>query len=923
MKGLRIQIRVFIIALIPTLVISLLLGTYVVISRIGDAKAQLNHYGEVLLSHIVRTSRNGVMKNDRQILQEITNLALEEKDLQSIAFFGPDHELLAYSGSDEPLSLDYSKRIVFDQDNPAIVESSDSVTFTAPIIVDDLKLANNDSLFSHKNNKAAAHKKIIGWVVLTLSKTHTLLQEYQAIIFTLIALSLGLLVSIFLARRTAQRLTSPLLRMRTAVKKLEQGQMDTRIDTISPAEMGELEEGINKMASSLQRARNELSSNVEHATSNLKKSLETIELQNTELAQAQKEALEASRIKSEFIANMSHEIRTPMNGIIGFTNLLLETDLSNLQRNYLTTIQKSTLNLLNLVNNILDFSRLDAGQLRLEYLAFDVRDSIEDILTIMSPLANSKQLEFAALIDDDVPKKIISDPLRFKQIIINLVSNAIKFTDKGEVIIHIKLEKNLSKNTKLRVTISDTGIGLSAADQKLIFRAFQQADNSIARKYGGTGLGLAICKKLVDQLAGKIGVDSNEGKGSIFWFTFTADRSPSEVDDEAELVDLTGTRVFLYEPHPITRKSISNILRHWHVDTVDFADYNDLIATLEETTDPQQKPTLIIAGINQHEVHDGVAANHLTEIRKHFSASIIILTNSSEQATLEYFVSAGATISLTKPVMRNGLYHAIFQLTREPHLQFNKNAAALLEQDIQLQLNGKRILCVDDNVHNANLVTALLKNTHAEIVIAHDGIDAVQQTEKHTFDLILMDLRMPKMDGIEALKSIRLAANSNANTPIIALSAHIADNEHQNLKSAGFNDYLTKPVMKDMLFKIIKKWIKQTPDAEQPAIDWELGLKLANNKRDLAEEMLLLLTKSLPDEITAMQKLLAENNYAVLLQQIHKLHGAICYCGVPRLKRATAALESALKDGNRQHEIAELFRQFQIEVNNVLAAMNA
>lgn len=915
MKGLKIQARVFLITLVPTLVISLLLGSYVIIARINDAKAQLTHYGEVMLNHVVRTSRNGVMKNDRQILQEITNLALEEKDLQSIAFFGPDHELLAYSGSDEPLSLEYSKRIVFDNDKPSVMDDRDAITFTAPIIIDDLKLANGEEYFSKKNAKLSTHKKVIGWVVLSLSKTNTLLQEYQVIIFTLIALAIGLLISVFLARKTASRLTDPLLRMRTAIKKLEQGQMETRITSASPAELGELEEGINTMASALQVARNELKSNVEQATSSLKKSLETIEMQNTELAQAQKEALEASRIKSEFIANMSHEIRTPMNGIIGFTNLLLETDLSNLQRNYLTTIQKSTLNLLNLVNNILDFSRLDAGQLRLEYLAFDVRDCIEDILTIMSPLANSKQLEFAALIDENVPQKIVSDPLRFKQIIINLVSNAIKFTDKGEVIIHIHVEKNSPRNTKLRVSISDTGIGLSATDQKLIFRAFQQADNSIARKYGGTGLGLAICKKLVDQLAGKIGVESQANKGSTFWFTFTADRSMSDTEDSG-LVDLHDTKVFLYEPNPITRNAIKNILTTWRVDTVDFANFDELLNALEPPQEPQAKTTLLIAGINQQQIHEGLAQKYLVNIRKYYVGPLVVLTNSSEQATLEYFVSAGATISLTKPVMRSSLYHAIFQLTREPHPQFDKKIA-MNDQDNYLDLKNKRILCVDDNVHNANLVSALLNSTHAEVVIAHDGLEAVRRAEKQKFDIILMDLRMPKMDGIEALKCIRNSQNSNANTPIIALSAHIADNEHQTLLSAGFNDYLTKPVMKDMLFKTIRKWLQKPTDASL-VIDWELGLKLANNKRELAEDMLALLVKTLPDEVTHMKKLFAENNFTVLGQRVHKLHGAVCYCGVPRLRRAMAALETALKQQNKHAEVAGLFEKFEQEVQLLL-----
>jgi two-component system sensor histidine kinase BarA len=616
---------------------------------------------------------------------------------------------------------------------------------------------------------------------------------------------------------------------------------------------------------------------------------------------------------------------------------------SNLQRNYLSTIQKSTLSLLNLVNNILDFSRLDAGQLRLEYLSFDIRDSIEEVLTIMSTLANAKQLEFVALIDEDVPRKIISDPLRFKQIIINLVSNAVKFTDKGEVVIRVVCEKKTPKTAKLRVTISDTGIGLSPGDQKLIFRAFQQADTSIARKYGGTGLGLAICKKLIDQMAGKIGMDSQEGKGSLFWFTFTAEKAQSDSEPEAELINFTGTNVYVYDAHPITRQVIINTLNHWNIKTVDFSDTKTLLEKLKENTSQSREPSVLIAGINQNQIIQGTAVNELANIREYYKGPLIVLTNSSEQAALEYFLSAGATVSLTKPIIRNNLYHAIFQLISEPQNQSHFKYTPPHDQNMKLHLEGKHILCVDDNIHNANLVSALFSNTQAQITIAHDGLEALQLAEKQKFDLILMDLRMPKMDGIETLKHIRASNNPNTATPVIALSAHIAEHEYKNLTALGFNDYLIKPVMKAILFKTVKKWIQEkshqptstytitkqktsfeqkTSSQDSPVIDWELGLKLAGNKRELAEEMLAMLSASLADEVNQIKQASTEKNYEEAQRRLHKLQGEVCYCGTPRLKKTIAMLETALKQ-SKMDVIPTLLEQFEFESHLLLQAVQA
>lgn len=929
MKGINIQTRVFFLALTPTLILSFLLGAYLIASRIYDLENEMRLHGEMILNHVVNCSRYGILKGNREALHDLTNIFLDETELQAVAFFGPNHEILAYSGNEDPQTAQYVNKITFNDESTTFYENKDTITFTAPVIVNDLNLAVDSSPAAMHRLKNYSHKMVIGWVTISMSRTKTLLKEYQVILITILILTLGIIISILLARRTAKRLTYPLFKMRSAVKELEQGQLDTRVNTHSGGEISELEEGINKMAESLQKARDELQENIDQATGDLQQSLETIEKKNIELAQAQKEALEASRIKSEFIANMSHEIRTPMNGMIGFTNLLLETELTTLQRNYLNTIQKSTLSLLNLVNNILDFSRLDAGQLRLEYLTFDLRDCIEEVLTIMSPAANAKHLAFAALMDEDVPKKIISDPHRLKQIITNLVSNAIKFTDHGEVIIRVTLDKKSPKSTKIRIGISDTGIGLNANDQKSIFKAFHQADNSIARKYGGTGLGLAICKKLIDQMSGKIAVESNQGLGSTFWFTFTAEKASLEPTIDNEIVDFervnakavnTPIEISFFEPHATTRQSITNQLNNWKIHVSDFANFDAFIEHLSSS----KKINFAMIGINQQHINTQVAAETLNKIKQIYSGPLLILTNSSEQSTLDYFIAEGATLALTKPVTRTYLYHAIFQLlqpTRQESALLPQNPPAISAENINLY--GIKILCVDDNVQNANLVNALLQQTGATIIIAHDGVEATQLADKQVFDVILMDIRMPKMDGYEALKLIRASKTANATIPIIALSAHISEHEYEELARIGFTDFLTKPIIKSVLIKKLKKCLQPKnlsttrSHNEKPIIDWQLGIKLANNNQALAEDLLALFIKSLENEFVNI-KLAYENcNHDELLHHVHKLHGAACYCGVPRLKDAVAILEAALKQ-NKMADIPALFDQFEITVMEVL-----
>lgn len=914
MKELNIQTRVFILALIPTLIISILLGTYIIFSRIHDLEENFRIHSEVVLNNLVSSTRHFLIKNNPQAVRDYVNhFMLGENGLQYVAVFDNNHQLLAFSSQEDSNLRAITSHTTFSTKAVvAVTANKEYLNLIEPILM---------KRFDQHYQEIPQDKytsQSLGWVAISLSRSMLLLNEYRVITTTFGFLLIGLLISILLARHTANHLTEPVLLMREGVKKLEKGDLETRIKSQTCGELKELEAGINNMAQSLQRARDEAQLNIEQATADLTHSLETIEIQNIALAKAQKEALEASRVKSEFIANMSHEIRTPMNGIIGFTNLLLETDVTSLQRTYLKTIQKSTFNLLTLVNNILDFSRLDAGHVRLESLVFDVRDCLDEVITIMSPLAQAKQLELVTIVNNDVPQKILGDPLRTRQIITNLVSNAIKFTDNGDIVIRLSVEKDNVHSAKLCFAITDTGMGLQVKDQKNIFRAFQQADSSISRKYGGTGLGLAICRKLVDQMAGKIGVESNHGSGSTFWFTFTAEKAVNE-SEEQHRFNLTNHHFLLYDPHPLVRHAIKNALAIWGIEAEEFETLESLISSVKNGA-LKQHPDLIIIGANQQLINYQQFSENLKELHRYFSSPYILISHATEQSIFDPLLSKNSVL-ITKPITHSQLYHAIFQLTHETPQTSQPYPIA------DNFLSGRSILCVDDNIQNANLILALLNHTDASIRIANSGLEALDFTQQEKFDIILMDLRMPQLDGYETLKQIRLQNNPNRGIPVIAISAHIADDEYQQLTKSGFNDALTKPITKAELLSAIKKCLPphSLPNdnaiaASQPAIvidkiiDWELGNKLANDNEALAKELLQLLIKSLARDYVEVKQAYTDKDFLVLLQLLHKLHGAISYCGTPRLKKTVAAFENALKQ-KQYANVTSFFDEFDREVN--------
>lgn len=899
MKPIGIKYQLRLTTLIPIAIVALLFALFYNIQFAHDLEQHTSHLGEAYIKQLIPAGQLALLRHDQRTLQGLIDASIINPEIRAIAFYNAKKQLLAYRGGKHRLSEPFSPPNYtgdFAESHPV---SSDTINFIAPITLPRFNLYSTLPFTSPTNPIDAHADDILGWLSIDIDTQSTLVKRFKMYIITIFITLIGLLFALITHYFLSKKIYLPIARLRRSMKQILSNEFETEIKTTSKGELGIIERGCIHLQKTYLNVTNELNHHIEVATNDLQQSLEMLEEKNIELSLEKKKIEDKNKHQSEFIANMSHEIRTPMNGVIGFTNLLLESKLDTLQLDYVKTIKSSAQDLMAIMNDILDYSKMEAGKLKLDCIPLDVRGCIDEVLTLNSPNANKKGIDLIPITAINVPKTVLGDSLRLKQIINNLVTNAIKFTDHGYVLIRTTVEQETDKDYTVRISITDTGIGISTQDQNILFAAYNQADTTITRRYGGSGLGLVISNKLAEQMQGRISLKSELHKGSTFSVLIKLEKLEAYEIEKHQTHRFANLNVICFDDNPLHLEALCNGLGNWGINCHKVGSFNQL----ENAFNKHPDANLAFISVNKG------CDNQVAHVLRKQSVPCILLSKWG----IENYEALGAKQFLFKPPNMQKLHESVDSLIN----QADYNRTMNIELDTlrkKLREIQPDILIAEDNPVNCMLFESLL-NRNACVKTVNDGEKALAISKQQRFHAILLDLQMPRLNGLETARFIRKETTHNATTPIILVSASRNDVSAIELQKAGIQLCLQKPVDEETLLTTL---LDITTQDSTTAIDWPMCVQRVSGNQTLAADYLACFINELQKNREELIKLYQQENIKKLGAEAHKLHGACCFCGVPTLQIQVAKVEHLAKSTKKTSELSHDFTILIQQIDKVL-----